>query len=493
MPRKTIIIFIIVFIIVGIVTISIFSSLNKKNETSTETENNTPWYQDFNPFGTGDNIVDETPEVGTENKEGETEEVDETQTSRFYQITDFAISGATLLDETRQIVTSATQPEQVKIIIDANTREGRREIQGILNETLSLNPPLVVDGVFGKKAIQAIKDFQELKNITITGIIDEETAPYFTKTADPEKPLFEQVPSVRFVERTNGHIYKMFLDTKVKEKISNSTIPSIYEAFFNNKGDTVIYRYLSSENIINSFIATLGAPKGEFLPQNISDLSVSADKNKFFYLIENANGVTGTIGTFGETKRELVFNSPFTEWLSQWDTKGRIFLTTKSSYDAPGSIFILNATNKTISKIFGGVMGLTTLISPNGSYILYSSYTDTGPKLGVFDISKHSTKDLEMYGLSEKCVWSSDNTNIYCAVPNVIDGNKYPDVWYQGLVSFNDFFIKMNVLTGERTTIINSTNEKPVDAINLILNKEEDLLFFTNKKDLTLWSLDISN
>lgn len=492
MYKKTIIIFITVFIIVGAIIFGASSLLNKKKNVTDNTV--IPWYQSFNPFGAGNNIINNTVPGADEDNQNQTPEETETQVSKFYQITDFAVAGATFFEDTRSTkVEGAPEPEPIKTIISADTKEGRKEIQTILNETLSLKPPLVIDGNFGKLAIQAIKDFQKLNNIEITGKIDITTAPYFTKTTNPlEKDQFEQAPSVRYVEKMNGHIYKMFLDTKAKEKISNSTIPSIYEAFFDNTANTVIYRYLSADKIINSFMATLGAPKGEFLPQNISDLSISRDKTKFFYLTENnSNGVTGFIGTFGETKRDIVFNHPFTEWLSEWDTNQRIFLTTKPSYDVKGSIFLLNTTNKTISKIFGGVTGLTTLVNPIGSLVLYSSSTETGPKLGVFDINKHTTKDLDTYGLPEKCVWSSDNINVYCGVPNVITGNQYPDYWYQGLISFDDYFVKINTETGDKTTIANSMDETPVDGTRLFLDKTESSLFFINKKDSTLWSLDL--
>jgi len=493
MPKKTIIIFITVFIIVGLIVLALYLRSNK-NKTDA-VDKTTSWYQNFNPFGTST----KTPDDGTTNPVTEIPTTGEIikETSRFYQITDFAVAGATFLEDTRPIINTDTnpQPEQIKTIISTDTKEGRKEIQTILNETLSLKPSLVIDGSFGKLAIQAIKDFQKLNSLTITGKIDAETAPYFTKTTKindlPGKNQFEQAPSIRYVERMNGHIYKMFLDTKIKEKISNSTIPGIYEAFFDKTAKTVIYRYLSTDKIISSFVATLGAPKGEFLPQDISDLSISQDKTKFFYLTENNNGVTGAIETFGETKRDIVFNSPFTEWLSEWSTNQGMFLTTKPSYSVNGSIFLLNTTNKTISKIFGGVLGLTTLVNPTGSLVLYSTSTETGPKLGVFDINKHTTKDLDTYGLPEKCVWSSDNINIFCAVPNVITGNQYPDYWYQGLISFDDYFVKINTIRDDKITIANSINETSIDGTYLFLDKIENLLFFINKKDSTLWSLNV--
>jgi len=492
MPKKTIIIFITVFAIAGLIVLGLYF-LSKKGPTVTE-EDTSPWYQSFNPFGTQSGTTNNNINPNIPNDPNQEPGTPSVQTSKFYQITDFAVAGATFLEDIRPVVVDPNTPEpkQVTVLVSADTKEGRKEIQTILNTTLSPKLPLTVDGNFGKLTTQAIKDFQKLKNLTITGKIDADTAPLFTKTTTDivEKPKYEQAPSIRYVERMNGHIYKMFLDTKIKEKISNSTIPSIYEAFFDSTAQTVIYRYLSEDKIINSFMATLGAPKGEFLAQNISDLSVSGDKTKFFYLTENSSGVTGTTGTFGSTKRDIVFNSPFTEWLSQWVAGQKIFLTTKASYITSGSIFLLDTTNKTLSKVFGGVIGLTTMVNPNGSLVLYSTSTKTGPALGVFDITQHSTKDLSLYGLPEKCVWGN-NVTIYCAIPNTIVGSQYPDSWYQGLVSFDDYFVKINTTTGEKITIANSINETRIDGTYLFLDKKEENLLFINKKDSTLWSLDL--
>ena len=141
--------------------------------------------------------------------------------------------------------------------------------------------------------------------------------------------------------------------------------------------------------------------------------------------------------------------------------------------------------------MFGGVAGLTTLVNADSSNILYSASTSTGPKLNVFNISKHESFNLKKSGLPEKCVWANDDVSIYCALPNTIVGDQYPNSWYQGLISFDDYFVKINTKTGDSVTIANSKDETAVDATNLFLSKAEDKLFFTNKKDYTLWSLDL--
>jgi hypothetical protein len=437
MSKNTKIIFIIVFVfvIIGLI-VGYFYFTNKQTSTDTSTTNNS-WYQSFNPFGSGTTTntpIDGGDTVSTGNTTDTTTQENQ-KTSLFHKLTDFGVAGATYYEETKPII-----------------------------ETTQVDQPAV-----------------------------EPTTKTTTKKVVVKKvePKFEIIPSLRYIEKANGHLYNMVIDTKTQTKVSNSTIPSIYEAFLDGKASSVIYRYLSTDNTVSSYLATLGSASGEFLPSNITDLSISGDKNSFFYLVKNSNGVVGLTKSFNETKTNSVFNSAFSEWISQWVSGQKIFLTTKASYNTDGSVFSLNTTTSSITKVFGGVPGLTTLANNDGSLILYNSTTDTGPRLGVFNVNKHTTIDLGLYGLPEKCVWSNDNISIYCAVPKVVTGTQYPDFWYQGLISFDDYFVKIDTTTNENSTIADSTEETSVDGTKLFLNTSENQLFFINKKDYTLWSLDI--
>jgi len=505
MSQKTKIILIVVSIlaVIGLI-LGYFYFASKSNTTGAGVSNLT-----FNPFGTGTTTNNQTGEItsptgeqGTTGAEQSTSGIPNAN-SLFHKLTDFSIAGATYFEDTKPIIiTPGTEiipkPVEIKTIIKADTIAGRKDIQIFLNKTLSLKTPLVVDGSFGKAVIAAIKSFQQLNNLTVTGKVDAETAPYFTKTTTeaikPVEQKFEIIPSLRYVEKATGHVYQMTLSTKKVDKISNSTIPSIYEAFLNSEASTIIYRYLSTnESTINSYMATFGGTTGEFLPSDIIDMSISPDKNSFFYLVKSSDGVIGVTKSFNESKSNQVFSSPFTEWLSQWISNQKIYLTTKSSWSTDGSLFSLNTINGSLTKIFGGVAGLTTLSNNDGSLILYSVSTDTGPRLEVFNISNHTTEDLGVYGLPEKCIWALDNISIYCALPKTITGIQYPDSWYQGLISFEDYFAKIDTNINQVSTVADSTavNEIPVDATKLFFNKNESQLFFTNKKDLTLWSLDL--
>jgi len=344
------------------------------------------------------------------------------------------------------------------------------------NTTTPTNTGTEINWVNGKE--QNISRFHQLTTKAIAGAA-----------------IFENNNSslLEYVDRATGHIFQMDLNNNKKvTQISNGTILGVHRVLFDSSGNNFIYRYFSKDNnSIASFVSSIGKNNGSFLPFNITNMSLSPDKNSFFYLIKNKSGIIGYTKTLTTSKTQKVFSSPYAEWLSQWVVGGNVLLNTKPSYFANGYLFRLNLANQNMTEILGGVKGLTTLANSDGTYILYGESTNIGPKLYLLNTQTHKTKNLNSYGFPEKCVWGHKNIYIYCAIPNTIVGIDYPDKWYQGLVSFDDYFVKINTQTGNYSTLANSKNETSVDATHLFLDKGENTLFFTNKKDSTLWSFNL--
>ena len=99
-----------------------------------------------------------------------------------------------------------------------------------------------------------------------------------------------------------------------------------------------------------------------------------------------------------------------------------------------------------------------------------------------------------MNTLPEKCIWSNtDSKIIYCAVPKNFPAGDYPDAWYQGLVNFTDDIWLINTDTMASTLIFDLEKQanKNLDITDLHLDKNDNFLFFTNKTDMTLWSLNL--
>lgn len=449
--KKVIIILITIFILGG----GAFWYFNQPKTVNPETGEQESGFKSFFSFGNNTDTESIGPDAGGEvfpNDSGVIEnETTSNNNSKLQQVTDFAVAGlVTFLD---------SRPAEEVLLEQQNT--------------------------------------VDTKDVTLEEVVsnDETSKPetVVKKASVPELPKIDIVPALRFVARSNGHIYQQYLDTKDSGKISNTTIPTIHEAIFANEGQFIMYRYLNDvDETIQSFFGTLGGSEsGEFLPENIQSVATAPSGGEFFYLVPIGNDIAGYISSFSNSKKTQIFTSAFTEWEPQWTQQNSIFLTTKPSYLFRGSVYSLNKLTGGFTKIFGGVYGLTTLSSDSNNLILY---TDTGsgrPQLGIYNMTDRSFSSIGLNSIAEKCVWSQNGATLYCAVPNNIPNGQYPDSWYQGLVTFNDSIIKINTNNLSSITIIDTEEGGGIDGTHLTLSPDEKTLFMINKKDSTLWSLDL--
>lgn len=330
---------------------------------------------------------------------------------------------------------------------------------------------------------------------------------------------------VRYVERSTGNIYEINPKNFEKKRLSNTTIPAVREARFNATGNELHIRYLDENDVIKTFAARILAPGetineteeevvnettekpapatqgsgrivGSFIEDDIAFEAVSPDGNSVFYLMPFGTSMIGTTADFDDLNKEQVFISPFTEWLPQWPEANTIALSTKPSALADGFLYLLDIDSGVLEKVVGNVVGLTALVNPSVSHVLFSESADRGFTLHTIAIKERGSQELSLKTLpADKCVWSRVQTTIsYCGVPSSIPQAEYPDAWYQGRVSFSDILWKIDVET--QSTVLLSVPpaeaREEIDVINPFLSADEKYLFFTNKKDSTLWSLSLN-
>ncbi len=387
---------------------------------------------------------------------------------------------------------TTTPPADVSGYVAPNTNETQK-LQLVKISTM----PIAGFTIFTK---------ERLKENTTTPV---STGIQTTPVKKPTTPKTELATALRYVAKATGNIYQTFIDKINEQKFSSTIIPKVYDAFFGNHGMSVIMRHLKGDDrTIETFVGTLPKEtlgvdttgnneiKGSFLADNIKDISLSPDNLKMFYLFTSLDSsynesITGTILNFATNKKVQIFNSLFTEWLSQWPTNNIITLSTKPSSTTPGYTYSIDGSGKNISQVLGNTNGLTTLTSPNGKLVLYG---DNGLSLDIFHTDTKNSDTLGLKTLPEKCVWGKASDVIYCAVPKSIDAGQYPDSWYQGEVSFKDDFWKIDVKTGNTTLIVNPTTVvggEEVDGTKLAIDDGGNYLFFVNKKDSFLWRLNL--
>jgi hypothetical protein len=328
---------------------------------------------------------------------------------------------------------------------------------------------------------------------------------------------------VEYAEKETGNIYEVGMEDMRANRLSNSIITRVSEAFFGNGGKSVVLRYVkTNSDIITSFVLDLtkstretsstynatttattatdnALPSGKFLSQGIQDMKVSKDSNGLFYLMRtgdfNDRISVGSIFDFQKNKTSEVFLSPFSEWLPVYFDGSTALLQTKASQNVPGFLYSFNIKTGDLQKIIGDVSGMTTLPSPDKQKILYSKSNRGGITLQIYNQKESSTIDVSLQTLPEKCVWKNDNLSIYCAVPNPFPNGEYPDSWYQGIISFSDDIWKVDAVTGKTVSIFSprSLTLKLLDMTNLTLSPSEDFLFFINKRNSSLWAFDLIN
>jgi len=369
-------------------------------------------------------------------------------------------------------------------------------------------------GINGSTPVPLLR---QISNLPVAGasLYDRQVSTT-TFSASSTKPKTIKITQtfIEYLDRATGQAYQTMTNNLVVNRLSNTTFPKVYQAYFDSVGSSTVMQTLASESgdTINTYFGTLLYPKNTtststtgapstatlsttLLSNNIYNITVSPDKTSIFSLF-TSNGNPGIISHFDGSKQNTIWTSPLSEWIATWPNSKDIVLTTKASATVPGYSYLLNTTSGNSSKLLGNVDGLTTLVSPNLSTVLFSSSdaNDGSFSLNLFTPSTNATSTLFVQTLPEKCVWSSDNVTIYCGVPNVVGQGTYPDDWYKGIVSFSDSIWKINVSTGQANRIANlsAISNQNIDATNLMLDAKEDYLMFTNKRDLTLWGLQLS-
>ncbi len=306
---------------------------------------------------------------------------------------------------------------------------------------------------------------------------------------------------VRLAEKATSHINEWSAETKIVSRISNTTIPKIQEAYFNSTGNNVLLRYFNEgSSQIDTYGALivpgktkdeLGHLIGNFFPYNISDLVVSPSKNRVFYVYPTNGDTVGTTANFDGGDKKQVFVSKFSEWMPGWATPSAVTVTTKASAYFPGFMYAIPTTTS-LNRIIGNVTGLATLMSPDGTLVLYSDTTSTTPRLYIYNIKDGTKRDSGLHSLADKCAWASDSISFYCGVPAYFGNDILPDAWYQGTVSFRDDLWRMNVNANVSSSIFSPGSEgRDFDIMNIEVAPDQSFVTFIDKNTLTLWALEM--
>ncbi len=313
--------------------------------------------------------------------------------------------------------------------------------------------------------------------------------------------------AVRYMNVYAGHIFDTSDRTLESTRISNTTYPKTYESFFFGSSTVVARIYDDVIGSIDTFLGSLEKSnststtdtefilKGTFLNKNIATVVVS--NTKLFNFYKSNSGGTGYVQTpqrNGVSKEVRVYDTPFSSWNFEWINNDVINALTKSSGGELGYMFSVNTVTGAQNQILGPISGLVAKSNSDQSGVVYNRILTGTIETFYRNIKDGTIIQLLSNTIVDKCVWSkSVKTTLYCAVPESFPRATYPDDWYKGKITFSDAIVRidMDKITETRIVNLRDVSGVSIDATNLTLSPTEDYLYFVNKTDSNLWSLEV--
>lgn len=302
-------------------------------------------------------------------------------------------------------------------------------------------------------------------------------------------------------DRKTGHIYENLASTSDIVKISNYTLPGAEEVYFADNSSAVIRKLENDNDLISTSymkltkeFSTSTAYTAAVRDINIdsNNISFSSTAKRLFYFI-NRTG-RGVIASIDGSTRTNAISTTISEWLSQYVNKDLIVLTTKPSAYFKGYLFSLNTsgTGKN-TYILGEKYGFNTLVSPDGKKVIYNEILNNNLETFIYDVKSKNITYVTQATIVDKCAWSADSKQVYCAIPQKLYQAAYPDAWYKNEVLFSDNIWSINPETGSFTVTIPLQDQVPasIDVYKMVVSPDNRHLLFQDKNTLTLWKYDL--
>lgn len=231
---------------------------------------------------------------------------------------------------------------------------------------------------------------------------------------------------------------------------------------------------------------------GGLMSENILRMVESPASGEFFYMTQEGTRGAGFIKKQQDgTPVTRIFDSPLSEWVPQWTRPETIFLQTAASMRADGYLFSLDPASSLVKKVLGPLPGLTSAVSPDGAWALTSTSRDGSIQTQLRSLVTGMVTDMARVTLpNDKCVWASDSTKAYCAVPRDIPPADYPDQWYQGITRFNDTVWEISIPSGDTKQILDPAGS--YDFIQPRISPNGTRLYLVDKGTGSLWVLNLN-
>lgn len=147
-------------------------------------------------------------------------------------------------------------------------------------------------------------------------------------------------------------------------------------------------------------------------------------------------------------------------------------------------------------EIFSANYGADYSFAPNGKDVLVSDSVEKGGaaiSIALINDQGGGYTNLFIPSLISKTVWSKNSRFVYYALPGSIPaGSVLPNDYFRKPILTADTFWKVDVQTGEKSRVVDTNDiDQSYDAENLVLDADETVLFFHNRRDGKIYRINL--
>ncbi len=306
--------------------------------------------------------------------------------------------------------------------------------------------------------------------------------------------ISEDKNHVTYYQKSTGFVRQARLDGSGLETISSFAIDGLNSVAWSSDKSKVLCSKINNEGK-EQYIYDYSISKASPIESDLRSVVFSKNGQKIAYNYINVMegmsniSVADSTGENWKTVLDVRINNPIIQWVDNY----KLAIYGLPSFEDDSSILIVDTGDSQLERILSGNHGLSTIFSPDGNKLLYNSVDSDGEDLRIafFDRKSKAKKEIGIKTFIEKCVWSKNNKDVYCAVPERLPSGDLPDVFYKKTTQTKDYFVKINAETGNETVIIPKIASLNVDAREMFLSTTEDYLYFVNYVDGRLYGVDL--
>ncbi len=297
--------------------------------------------------------------------------------------------------------------------------------------------------------------------------------------------------AVVYYDAENAKFYR-YNDDGTTSLLSNKEFYSVEKVTWSKDRTRAIIEYPDDSKIFYDFVQD----KAVTLPKEVQDPAFSPNGEQLAYKYESSDPQNSWLVVSKPDGTEAQRIEPIGDKGDQvqvaWSPDNKVVALYRASVSvSQEEVLPIGQNDENFKSLLVDGFYFQGAWNPNGSKLLYqvvSAASDYNPTLWVADANTDSLGSGKMsLGLNttiDKCVFSSDNATVYCAVPTSMETGSglAPDLRQDT----NDVIYKIDLVTGLKNLIANPLTDQGQGNFSigsLVLTKDEDSLVFWDEKN----------